>query len=111
MAPAELEGHLLDHPDVADVGVVGIPDEYCGEVPMAFIVLSSDAAARTTKGPDEAKAIKKSIEKVCTSRRLGSWLSFPIFSTSRTSRSITSGSEEVSSSSMSYPRIPVASFW
>lgn len=37
VAPAELEGLLLDHPAVADAGVVGIPDEYSGEVPAAFV--------------------------------------------------------------------------
>lgn len=39
VAPAELEGHLLDHPDVADACVVGIPDDFSGEVPLAFVVL------------------------------------------------------------------------
>ena len=28
MAPAELEGCLLNHPDVRDACVVGIPDDY-----------------------------------------------------------------------------------
>lgn len=31
--PAELEAKLLDHPAIADVAVVGIPDPYAGEVP------------------------------------------------------------------------------
>ncbi|KAG8707022.1 hypothetical protein FRC11_007756 [Ceratobasidium sp. 423] len=43
VAPAELEGFLLDHPLVADVGVVGFPDEYSGEIPLAFIALSEEA--------------------------------------------------------------------
>ncbi|CAE7221755.1 unnamed protein product [Rhizoctonia solani] len=43
VAPAELEGFLLDHPLVADVGVVGFPDEYSGELPLAFIALSEEA--------------------------------------------------------------------
>jgi acyl-coenzyme A synthetase/AMP-(fatty) acid ligase len=30
--PAELEAKLLDHPAIADVAVVGIPDPYAGEV-------------------------------------------------------------------------------
>ncbi|QRW12245.1 AMP binding enzyme [Ceratobasidium sp. AG-Ba] len=38
VAPAELEGHLLDHPFVDDVGVIGLPDDYSGEVPLAFFV-------------------------------------------------------------------------
>lgn len=28
VAPAELEGCLLDHPDVSNACVVGVPDEY-----------------------------------------------------------------------------------
>ncbi|GAA5931267.1 uncharacterized protein JCM15063_001422 [Sporobolomyces koalae] len=31
--PAELEGHLLSHPDVQDVAIIGIPDEKRGEAP------------------------------------------------------------------------------
>ncbi|KAI5835205.1 acetyl-CoA synthetase-like protein [Schizophyllum commune Tattone D] len=49
VAPAELEGCILDHPVVADCCVVGVPDAYSGEVPLAFVVLS-DAAAALDKG-------------------------------------------------------------
>ena len=38
MAPAELEAVLLDHPKVADSGVVGVADERAGELPRAYIV-------------------------------------------------------------------------
>jgi 4-coumarate--CoA ligase len=38
VAPAELEDLLLGHPKVSDVAVLGIKDEYSGEVPKAFIV-------------------------------------------------------------------------
>jgi len=38
IAPAELEGLLLSHPDVIDVAVAGKPDLEGGEVPVAFIV-------------------------------------------------------------------------
>jgi len=37
--PAELEGLLLTHPDVADAAVIPIPDEEAGELPKAFVVL------------------------------------------------------------------------
>ena len=37
-APAELEGILLTHPQVADACVVPVRDEEAGEVPKAFIV-------------------------------------------------------------------------
>nr|XP_023022319.1 luciferin 4-monooxygenase-like [Leptinotarsa decemlineata]XP_023022320.1 luciferin 4-monooxygenase-like [Leptinotarsa decemlineata]XP_023022321.1 luciferin 4-monooxygenase-like [Leptinotarsa decemlineata] len=38
VAPAELEAILLGHPKVIDVGVVGLPDEISGELPIAFVV-------------------------------------------------------------------------
>jgi len=47
--PAELEGVLYKHPAVAEVAVIGIPDEYRGESPKAFIVLNSDAKGKTTE--------------------------------------------------------------
>ncbi|GJJ06198.1 hypothetical protein Clacol_000387 [Clathrus columnatus] len=62
VAPAELEGHLLDHPDVADTGVVGIPDEYSGEVPLAFVVLREDARKRAEEAGESDK-IKENIMK------------------------------------------------
>ncbi|KAG8923732.1 hypothetical protein FRC01_012417 [Tulasnella sp. 417] len=63
VAPAELEGHLLDHPDVNDVCVVGVQDDYSGEVPLAFVVLTATAASRSGKASKEAEAIKASIRK------------------------------------------------
>ena len=41
VAPAELEAILVTHPNVADVAVIGIPDEEAGELPKAFVVLKS----------------------------------------------------------------------
>ncbi|KAG9042609.1 hypothetical protein FS837_010626 [Tulasnella sp. UAMH 9824] len=63
VAPAELEGHLLDHPDVNDVCVVGVQDDYSGEVPLAFVVLTSSASSRAAKASKEAEEIKASIRK------------------------------------------------
>lgn len=40
VAPADLEDLLLGHKYVADVAVVGVPDEYSGERPKAYIVLA-----------------------------------------------------------------------
>jgi acyl-CoA synthetase (AMP-forming)/AMP-acid ligase II len=36
--PAEIEGVLLRHPAIAQVAVVGVPDERLGEVGMAFVI-------------------------------------------------------------------------
>jgi 4-coumarate--CoA ligase len=39
--PAELEALLINHPGVADVAVIGIPDDEAGELPKAFVVRAS----------------------------------------------------------------------
>ncbi|KAJ5087717.1 Acyl-CoA ligase inpC [Penicillium angulare] len=59
VAPAELEAHLLGHPDVADCAVIAIPDDAAGEVPKAIVVKSASA------GSDEEteKSIKKHVEE------------------------------------------------
>jgi acyl-CoA synthetase (AMP-forming)/AMP-acid ligase II len=38
VAPAELESLLLKHPQIADVAVIPVADERCGEVPKAIVV-------------------------------------------------------------------------
>ncbi|EMD37009.1 hypothetical protein CERSUDRAFT_114908 [Gelatoporia subvermispora B] len=63
VAPAELEGHLLDHPDVTDVCVVSVPDDYSGELPLAFVVLSEDAQARVNADTAEVDRIKAALMK------------------------------------------------
>ncbi|GAB3444526.1 AMP-binding protein [Actinophytocola sediminis] len=35
--PAEVEAALLEHPDIQDAGVIGLPDQEWGEVPCAVI--------------------------------------------------------------------------
>ena len=64
VAPAELEGLLLDHPDVADVCVIGAPDEYSGELPFAFVALPDAARQRVKADPQEAQRIREGIMKV-----------------------------------------------
>jgi acyl-CoA synthetase (AMP-forming)/AMP-acid ligase II len=41
--PAEIEGILLRHPAIAQVAVVGVPDDRMGEVGVAFVVPRSSA--------------------------------------------------------------------
>jgi len=41
--PAELEALLIAHPKVADVAVIGVPDDEAGELPKAFIVAAPGA--------------------------------------------------------------------
>ena len=40
--PAELEAILINHPEVADCAVIGVPDEEAGEIPKAFVVCSDE---------------------------------------------------------------------
>ena len=47
--PAEIENVLLEHPDVAEVAVVGLPDKKWGEAIVAFI--------RSTGGPLDKAAL------------------------------------------------------
>ncbi|KAB0804142.1 hypothetical protein PPYR_01112 [Photinus pyralis] len=42
VSPSELEDVLLSHPAVRDCGVIGIPDERAGELPLAFVVRQDD---------------------------------------------------------------------
>jgi acyl-CoA synthetase (AMP-forming)/AMP-acid ligase II len=50
--PAEIENAMLAHPAIAQVAVVGAPDERMGEVGVAFVV----AAAGQAVDPDEVVA-------------------------------------------------------
>jgi acyl-CoA synthetase (AMP-forming)/AMP-acid ligase II len=51
--PAEIEAMLARHPAVAQVAVIGEPDERLGEVGCAFVVLRPGAAEGHVDGPDE----------------------------------------------------------
>ena len=68
--PAEVEKTFLENPKIADVAVVGIPDEKWGEVGMAFIVLleketMTEAEALTFCGERIAKyKVPKSVRFV-----------------------------------------------
>jgi 4-coumarate--CoA ligase len=45
VAPAELEDLLLGHHKIEDCAVIGVPDDYSGEKPLAFVVLKPDIKA------------------------------------------------------------------
>ncbi|KAJ3659065.1 hypothetical protein Zmor_010774 [Zophobas morio] len=49
VAPAELEEILRGHPDVEDVGVVGIPHPVLGEAPKAFVVPKSGQTVKSSE--------------------------------------------------------------
>jgi long-chain acyl-CoA synthetase len=51
--PRTIEEAIYAHPAVAEVSVIGIPDEYRGQSPKAFVALKAGAAPMTL---DEMKA-------------------------------------------------------
>jgi acetyl-CoA synthetase len=48
IGPFEVEGMLMDHPAVAEIGVVGRPDPLLREVPVAFVSLNPGFEPGTT---------------------------------------------------------------
>lgn len=49
ISPSEVEGVLVAHPAVADVAVVGVPDDRWGEVGVAFVVTRPGIATDETE--------------------------------------------------------------
>ena len=67
--PAELEALLLTNEDVQDVAVIGIPDEACGEVPRAYVVLKQ-STDESQKSPQENDIYEWVKERVAPYKRL-----------------------------------------
>lgn len=59
VAPAELEDLLLGHPIVEDVAVLGILDDYSGEIPKAYIVLKSSTSKSEGAGKELIAYVKE----------------------------------------------------
>lgn len=43
--PSQVEAVLLEHPAIKEALVIGVPDDYRGEAPRAFVTLADDGAA------------------------------------------------------------------
>lgn len=63
VAPAELEDLLLGHPDVEDVAVLGITDDYSGERPKAYVVLQPSKR-------DQPEAVAKGLIKYVQDKKV-----------------------------------------
>lgn len=50
VAPAELEDVLLGHPHVDDCAVMGVPDDYAGERPKAYVVPAPGGTMKPSDG-------------------------------------------------------------
>jgi acyl-coenzyme A synthetase/AMP-(fatty) acid ligase len=59
IAGPEIEEVLLSHPDVAECGVVGVPDEARGQIVKAFIVLGNGAAG----GPEKVSELQDLVKQ------------------------------------------------
>jgi acetyl-CoA synthetase len=42
VGPAEVEGALIDHPDVSQAAAIGVPDETTGTAAVAYVILEPD---------------------------------------------------------------------
>jgi 4-coumarate--CoA ligase len=59
VAPAELEDLLLGHPKVEDCAVLGIPDDYAGELPKAFVVVKGGVDKSHSVGKELIAYVKE----------------------------------------------------
>lgn len=59
VAPAELEDLLLGHKKVEDAAVLGVEDEYAGEVPKAYVVLKPGVDKSEKVGRELLKYVKE----------------------------------------------------
>lgn len=68
VSPAELEAHLLSLELIEDAGVIGTPDDRCGEVPVAFVVLSISGRRRET---NHLESVKETIMRSVRETKVG----------------------------------------
>jgi 2-aminobenzoate-CoA ligase len=61
IAGPEIEEVLLSHPDVAECGVVGVPDEARGQIVMAYVVLTAGVVGDDIKARELQDLVKQRI--------------------------------------------------
>ena len=64
ISPAEVEELILEHPDVADVSVVGMPDRVMGERMCAFVVPAKGATLTLETITADLRAKKIAVQKL-----------------------------------------------
>ena len=60
VGPYEIENVLMEHPDVAECSVIGIPDEFRGQAIKAVVILR--------EGCEPAKELEKQIKDFCNAK-------------------------------------------
>jgi 2-aminobenzoate-CoA ligase len=70
IAGPEVEGALMQHPAVAECGVVGAADPERGQVVMAFVVLKTGYAGTPALGKEIQEFVKQSIAPFKYPRRV-----------------------------------------
>ncbi|KAL4978971.1 hypothetical protein BDW66DRAFT_157839 [Aspergillus desertorum] len=74
VSPAEIEDLLLGHPDVEDVGVTSVADEYAGERPKAYVVLKRGVRERPENEEGVQAIGKELIEYVKAKKVRHKWI-------------------------------------
>lgn len=63
--PVEVEAALMEHPEVAEAAVVGVPDARWGEVGRAYIVLLSQSQSQEGRSDEEEPTSDKDLVEHC----------------------------------------------
>ena len=85
MSPGEIEDIMLEHDAVADVAVVGIPDEQWGEAVAAAVVLKAGKCA----GADELQSwVKEHLRSSRVPQCLEFWSELPYTETGKLLRRV-----------------------
>jgi len=93
ISPAEIEEALAAHPAVANVAVVGVPDDERGQVPKAFVVPSADAEPTDALAAELQAFVKGTLAKYEYPRRIEFRESLPTTTTGKVRRGELQSSE------------------
>jgi len=86
IGPEEIEDTLVDHPKVANAGVIGVPDEERGQVPKAFVVLDGGTTSSDQLRLELQSFVKEQLAKYEYPRELEFIDELPTTSTGKVRR-------------------------